>query len=247
MGDKNSPQSASADAKKETPNTPPASLPPAKKFERAESPAAKRGPGRPPKPNLSRGPADSQVSAGRTGAATAAASAPAYTAKPDPGPLSAPAAIRGLLNTLTPIAGMVTAMATKIELLKAIQIWQFSESELRQIEKPGGAFLEKYAPYLDDFGIEIEFAGACFSVIFPKMLAIVAAKKLLEASQPRAAQPDPKPAPAPTPIRATPPAPAPQPENRMPAADFEVEVEGQLPSPFAAELNAGMVSAGHAL
>jgi len=33
----------------------------------------------------------------------------------------------------------------------------------------------------------------------------------------------------------------------MPAADFEVEVEGQLPSPFAAELNAGMVSAGHAL
>jgi hypothetical protein len=223
-----------------TPSSNGVSSTPAKKFARAIPPAPKRGPGRPPKPDSSsRGNTKPFGSVSADGnSATVAAPGHASTAAVE---ISAPAAVRGLLKAVSPLAGMVTAMATKIDLMTAMQIWQFSERELKEIETPGGAFLEKYAPSIDSFGVEIEFAGALFTVMFPKMLAIVAAKKLLEKSAgaarpvaPAAAAP-PRPAPA---AAAAPPAPAAVHHDPPPAA-----IDVEPPNPFAAELNAGMARA----
>lgn len=237
MENKPTPANSVSQPTKETPhptNTAASLPPPAKKFARAIPPAPKRGPGRPPKPESSRGNTKPFGSVSADGPSTVAAPGHASPAVVE---ISAPAAVRGLLKAITPLAGVATAMATKLDLMYSMQIWTFSEKELREIETPGGAFLEKYAPSIDNFGVEIEFAGAVFSVVFPKILAIVAAKKLLEKSQASrpaapaaAAAPAPRPAPA-----AAPPAPAPVHHDPPPEA-----IDVEPPNPFAAELNSGM-------
>ncbi len=229
--------------KNESPSSPATATPTPKNFQRegsAPPSPAKRPVGRPRKDAT---PAGGKPASVAPTPAAVQVTAP-KTAYPDPAPMSAPMAVKGLLQAMTPIAGMVTAMATKIELMKAIDIWRFSDRELETIAKPGGAFMEKYAPSLDSFGVEIEFAGACFQVVFPKILAIVAAKKIIEAAEkketPAAAAAEPA-KPAPTPIRAVPPKPAASP---ITTEDFEIEVEpSPLPSPFDPALNAGMPAA----
>lgn len=241
--------------KNESPSSPATATPTPKNFQREGSapPAtAKRGPGRPRKDSA---PAGGKSASAAPTPPAVAVTAPVKTAYADPAPMSAPMAVKGLLQAMTPIAGMVTAMATKIELIKAIEIWRFSETELNTIAKPGGAFMEKYAPSLDAFGVEIEFAGAVFQVVFPKVLAIVAAKKIIEAADKKknppaenaAAEPA-KPTPAPTPIRVVPTA-TPQPATASPltSEDFEIEVEPSLPSPFDPQFNHAMPAAAAAV
>lgn len=151
----------------------PAAVPP-KKFPRAGE-TAKRGPGRPPKVSVQRGGLSSEGS--RASEIPAAAPAP-YSAKADPGMPGA--SVRGLLQMAAGISAGISWAALKIPYMTALGIWQFSPAELDQIEKPGAPFLEKYAPLLDQWGIEIEFAGVLLPILTTKVFAILAAKRALE-------------------------------------------------------------------
>jgi hypothetical protein len=72
--------------------------------------------------------------------------------------------------------------ALKLPLLQAGEIWTFSKDELDRIEGPGGPFLEKYAPFLDAWALELDFAGAIIPIVGAKIFAVIAAKRALEAA-----------------------------------------------------------------
>ncbi len=133
------------------------------------------------------------------------------------------------------ISAGITWAALKVEYLAALQIWQFTPAELAQLEGPTSVMLEKYGPALDDYGVEIQFAGAILPILTSKIFAILALKRAME-KQPSSLPPAAAPAKQPTPIRQEanstrrdpdPPAPTqaqPESENASP--------DGNLPSAF---------------
>jgi hypothetical protein len=176
----NSPDPVAAES-----NTRPAPPPaaPTKKFPRAEDKNAKRGPGRPPKVSPQRGGASTSVGASRAGESPAAVPSPAsYAPKPTPQELGQ-AGTRGLMQMTAGICAGITWAALKVPYFQALSAWQFTDRELDQIEKPGSLILEKYAPYLDAWGVELEFAGVLLPILTGKMFAIIAMKQALEARQ----------------------------------------------------------------
>ncbi|HLZ12541.1 MAG TPA: hypothetical protein VKP58_08135 [Candidatus Acidoferrum sp.] len=208
------------------PSTPAAAVP-TKKFSRAEEIPAKRGPGRPPKIEVQRGGAEAPASASRGTTFPAAAPAPsASPAKPD----AMISGARGLLQMAAGISAGITWAALKIDYMAALSVWQFTPKELEQIEGPTYVFLEKYGPMLDDYGIEIQFAGAILPILTAKVFAILAMKRAIEKQT--SSLPPPQQPPAVTPIRPEansnrrepdPPAPTPTPqasENDSPAGDL---------------------------
>lgn len=236
----NSPSAGTTlNAKPELPARP-ATIPdgPAKKFPRAEESKTKRGPGRPPKISPTRGEA-SDSAASRVGESSASAPAPSpYTAKAPASPLDG-MGIRGLMQLLGGSCALMTHFSLKISLIEAGQIWTFSKEELDRIEGPGGPFLEKYAPFLDAWAIELDFAGAMIPIVGAKLFAVIAAKKALEAkkdSQPPAGVGPKRPVseirPAASSDREAATATAPQPTNHTPDAASAAS-DGKLPSAFA--------------
>ena len=78
------------------------------------------------------------------------------------------------------ISAGITWAALKIDYLAALQVWQFTDKELAQLEGPSALFLEKYGPMLDDYGVEIQFAGAVLPILTGKIFAILALKRAME-------------------------------------------------------------------
>lgn len=191
------------------PATPPAA--PAKKFPRAEDKSAKRGPGRPPKVSPQRGGVPAQSVTSRAVESPAAAPAPAPFTAVKPAENPGQAGTRGLMQMTAGICAGITWAALKVPYFQALQAWQFTKAELDQIEGPGGQMLEKYAPYLDAWGLEFEFAGVLLPILTGKMFAIIAMKQALDAKKDSPAASAPK-----TPV--TPIRPATPPEKRESAA-----------------------------
>jgi hypothetical protein len=81
------------------------------------------------------------------------------------------------------ICAGITWAALKVPYFQALTAWQFTDRELAQIEKPGSLILEKYAPYLDAWGVELEFAGVLLPILTGKMFAIIAMKQALDAKK----------------------------------------------------------------
>jgi hypothetical protein len=209
----------------------PASPPdgPAKKFPRAEETPAKKGPGRPPKIPATRGEASKAPAASR--AAESPAVAPAlFPHKPDP---LEGMGIRGLMQLLGGTCALATHFTLKLSLIEAGTIWTFSKEELDRIEGPGGPFLGKYAPFLDAWSVELDFAGALIPIVGAKLFAVLAAKKALEAKN---LQPPPGVGPKKvSEIRPAPAATAAPPTNETAdtrAASAGADAESPLPSAF---------------
>jgi len=78
------------------------------------------------------------------------------------------------------ISAGISWAALKIDYLKALSVWQFTPAELAQLEGPSALFLEKYGPMLDDYGVEIQFAGAVLPILTGKIFAILALKRAIE-------------------------------------------------------------------
>lgn len=157
------------------------SVPASNKFPR-DVKTEKRGPGRPPKNPTLRGSVPTQVGTERARESMAAAPAPsAYTAKPDPGQDSA--GVRGLFQMAAGISAGISWGVLGIDYFTALSTWQFTDAELARLEKPGGPFFEKYAPMLDGYGIELEFAGVLLPILSAKIFAIIALKRRLDAEK----------------------------------------------------------------
>jgi hypothetical protein len=159
----------------------PGSVPASKKFPH-DVKNEKRGPGRPPKNSALRGSPPATAGAERARETAAAAPAPStYTAKPASEPGFA--GVRGLFQMAAGISAGISWGVLGIDYFTALKTWQFSEAELLQLEKPGAPFLDKYAPLLDDYGIELEFAGALLPILSGKIFAIIALKRKLDAEK----------------------------------------------------------------
>jgi hypothetical protein len=90
---------------------------------------------------------------------------------------------RGIFQMVAGMNGVITYFALKIPVWQAIQLWQFTPDELVKLEGPGNHFFDKYAPLLENYGVEIEFAGALLPILTAKVFAVIAAKQVLEANK----------------------------------------------------------------
>jgi hypothetical protein len=192
---------------------------------------------------VQREPVSNSPERARAQSADSPAPAP-YTAKPDPG---MPAGVvRGLMQAVAGVNAMITNLSVGLPMEQAFRIWQFTDAELHAIEKPGTPLIEKYAPMLESWGLEIELAGILGPILIAKIFAIITAKRLLDAQAKEAkpaAQAD-KPAASPTPIRAVPPA---QPHTPSHDSTEAPAPASHLPSAFAPELNREMQAVGASL
>jgi hypothetical protein len=162
-------------------SNPPAAAAPSdtKKFPR-ETPAFRRGPGRPRKDNQERGGAPAQADASRP--ESQSASVPASVRKDPPPAVGADEVARGFLAAVGGAAAVTSALLLKIPLDASFECWSFSKEELGKLTPQVEELVKKYLPRVAKWGPEAELAGSLLPMLAGKVAAVIVAAKIFRAT-----------------------------------------------------------------